>query len=118
MRVEARESFPRLHKIFDDLMLNTACPVLWVASWGKKGPLLVMARHRVDLTIAAGQTKDLNIDFDACASIVSEGKGKGRFRLKPVLHAGEVTLTSTSINGMVIDRATGQPISGGVTVVA
>jgi hypothetical protein len=69
-------------------------------------------------TIAAGQTKDLNLDFDACASIVSEGKGKGRYRLKPVLHAGEVTLTSTSINGRVIDRTTGDPISGGVTVVA
>lgn len=69
-------------------------------------------------TIAAGQTKDLNIDFDACASIVSEGKGKGRYRLKPVLHAGEVALTSTSINGKVIDGATGQSISGGVTVVA
>lgn len=69
-------------------------------------------------TIAAGQTKDLNIDFDACASIVSEGKGKGRYRLKPVLHAGEVTLTSTSINGRVIDAVTGLAISGGATVVA
>lgn len=69
-------------------------------------------------TIAAGQTKGLNIDFDACASIVSEGKGKGRFRLKPVLHAGEVTLTSTSINGRVVDSVTGQPINGGATVVA
>jgi Domain of unknown function (DUF4382)/Carboxypeptidase regulatory-like domain len=69
-------------------------------------------------TIAAGQTKDLNIDFDACASIVSQGKGKGRYRLKPVLHAGEVALTSTSINGKVTDSVTGQPISGGVTIVA
>ena len=69
-------------------------------------------------TVAAGQTKDLNIDVDACASIVSEGKGKGRYRLKPVLHAGEVALTSVSINGNVIDRTTGQPIIGGVTVVA
>jgi hypothetical protein len=69
-------------------------------------------------TVAAGQTKDLNIDVDACASIVSEGKGKGRYRLKPVLHAGEVALTSVSINGKVIDRTTGQPISAGVTVVA
>src|SRR5215469_12416353 len=41
-------------------------------------------------TIAAGQTKDLNINFDACASIVSQGNGQ--YRLKPVLHAGEVTL--------------------------
>jgi hypothetical protein len=28
-------------------------------------------------TIAAGQTEDLNIDFDACASIVSEGAARG-----------------------------------------
>jgi hypothetical protein len=69
-------------------------------------------------TIAAGQTKDLNLDFDACASLVSEGKGKGRYRLKPVLHAGEVALTSDSINGNVIDRATRHPITGGITIVA
>src|SRR5579859_7192707 len=37
---------------------------------------------------------------------------------KPVLHAGEVTLTSSSINGTVVDSAANQPISGGTTVVA
>jgi hypothetical protein len=66
--------------------------------------------------VAAGQTKDLDIDFNACESIVAQGNGQ--FRLKPVLHAGEVALTSTSINGKVVDMATGQPISGGTTVVA
>lgn len=66
--------------------------------------------------IAAGETKDLDIDFNACESIVAEGNG--RFRLKPVLHAGEVTTTSTSINGTVVDSVTNQPISGGTTVVA
>ncbi len=67
-------------------------------------------------TIAAGQTKDLNIDFDACSSIVAEGHG--RYRLKPVMHAGEVALTSTSINGSVVDSATSQPVSGGIAIVA
>jgi hypothetical protein len=38
-------------------------------------------------TLAAGQTKDLNISFDSCGSIVLQGNGL--FRLKPVLHAGE-----------------------------
>lgn len=66
--------------------------------------------------IAAGQTKDLDIDFNACESIVSEGNGQ--FRLKPVLHAGEVSLTSTSINGTIVDSVTGQAITGGTTVVA
>lgn len=66
--------------------------------------------------IAAGETKDLDIDFNACESIIAEGNGQ--FRLKPVLHAGEVTLTSSSINGTVVDSASNQPISGGTTVVA
>jgi Domain of unknown function (DUF4382) len=67
-------------------------------------------------TVAAGQTKDLNIDFNACESIVAQGNGQ--FRLEPVLHGGEVGLTSSSINGKIVDSATSQPISGGTTVVA
>ena len=65
-------------------------------------------------TIGAGQTKDLNIDFDTCASIVQ--LGNGQFRLKPVLHAGEVSTTSTSINGTVVDKTSSKPISGSVLV--
>jgi hypothetical protein len=65
-------------------------------------------------TIAAGETKDLDIDFNTCASIVIEGNGQ--YRLKPVLHAGEVSTTSTSINGKVLDPATGNPVNGEVTV--
>jgi Domain of unknown function (DUF4382)/Carboxypeptidase regulatory-like domain len=66
-------------------------------------------------TIGAGETKDLDIDFNACASIVVDGSGQ--FILKPVLHAGEVGLSS-AINGTVIDNSTGKPILGGTTVVA
>src|SRR5438128_1797672 len=71
-----------------------------------------------NFTVGSGQTKDLNIDFDACASIVVQGGGQ--YRLKPVLHAGEVALqsSSTSISGTVIDAATQQPIVGGNIVVA
>ena len=65
-------------------------------------------------TIAAGQTKDLDIDFNTCASIVREGNGK--YRLKPVLHAGEVSTTSSSINGKVLDQSTGNAVDGSVTV--
>jgi hypothetical protein len=68
-----------------------------------------------NFTIAAGETKDLDIDFNACASIVATGSGK--FMLKPVLHAGEVGLSS-AINGTVIDSSTGKPIAGGTTMVA
>jgi hypothetical protein len=66
-------------------------------------------------TIANGQTKDLDIDFNACASIVDTGGGQ--FILKPVLHAGEVGLSS-AINGSVIDGSTGKAVVGGTTVVA
>jgi hypothetical protein len=68
-----------------------------------------------NFTVAAGQTKDLNIDFNTCASIVTQGNGQ--FRLKPVLHAGEVSTTSTSINGKLVDNQ-GQPIAGGKAIVA
>ncbi|MCU1313627.1 MAG: hypothetical protein JWM54_1384 [Acidobacteriaceae bacterium] len=64
--------------------------------------------------IDAGQTKDLDIDFNTCASIVVEGNGQ--YRLKPVLHAGEVSTTSSSMNGKVLDHATGNPVAGQVVV--
>jgi hypothetical protein len=66
--------------------------------------------------VAAGETKDLDIDFNACASIVTQGNGQ--FRMKPVLHAGEVSLTSSSINGKIVDSVSGQAIVSGNTVVA
>jgi hypothetical protein len=65
-------------------------------------------------SVGAGESKDLDIDFDTCASIVQEGMG--RYRLKPVLHAGEVNATTSSINGTVVDSLTGKPVVGTVTV--
>ncbi len=65
-------------------------------------------------TIGAGETKDLDIDFLTCESIVKEGNGQ--YRLKPVLHAGEVSAVSTSINGTVVDSATGKAVNGTVFV--
>ncbi len=67
-------------------------------------------------TVASGQTKDLNINFDTCASIVVQSASQ--FRLKPVLHAGEVALTSVSINGVLVDKATNAAIVGGKAIVA
>jgi hypothetical protein len=65
--------------------------------------------------VAAGESKDLNLDFNACRSIVTEGSGS--FRLKPVLHAGEVA-QQAAISGTVIDAGTQAAIVGGNTVVA
>ena len=66
------------------------------------------------LTLAAGKTTDLDIDFLTCQSIVHEGNGQ--YRLKPVLHAGEVSTVSASINGTVVDGATSKPVAGMVWV--
>jgi hypothetical protein len=64
--------------------------------------------------VPAGGSEDFNIDFSACQSIVTQGNGM--YRLKPVLHAGEVG-TQSGISGTVIDAATQAPIVGGTTVV-
>jgi hypothetical protein len=66
-------------------------------------------------TVAAGQTKDLDIDFNSCASIVVQGNGQ--YRLKPVLTAGEVG-TNPAINGTLVDSATKLPIPNAVAIVA
>ena len=66
------------------------------------------------LTVAAGKTTDLDIDFLTCQSIVQQGNGQ--YRLKPVLHAGEVSTVSSSINGTVLDGSTGKPVAGAAWV--
>ena len=68
------------------------------------------------ITVKAGQDVDLNIDFNACASIIQQGNGQ--FRLKPVLTAGQVSTNSTGISGQVVDSATMMPIVGGTVLVA
>jgi hypothetical protein len=67
-------------------------------------------------TVPAGGTVDLNIDFDGCASIVITGNGQ--FRLKPVLHAGEVSLNTSSISGKLVDSVTLLAPVGGTAIVA
>ena len=67
------------------------------------------------LNLAAGQSADLNIDFSTCESIVQQGNGK--FRLKPVLHAGEVSLNTNSIGGKVIDAETKAAVANAVVMV-
>ena len=66
------------------------------------------------LQVTAGQSVDLNIDFNACASIVHEGNGK--FRLKPTLTAGQVSANNTGISGKVVDSLSNAPIAGDVQV--
>jgi hypothetical protein len=68
------------------------------------------------ITVKAGQDVDLNIDFNACASIVVHSDGS--FRLKPVLTAEQVGTNSTGISGQVVDSVTMLPIAGGTVLVA
>ena len=60
--------------------------------------------------VAAGQSVDLNIDFNACASILPT------FRLRPTLTAGEVSTNNSGISGQIVDATTKQPIAGPVLV--
>src|SRR5258707_2502294 len=62
------------------------------------------------LQVTAGQSVDLNIDFNACASIVHEGNGK--FRPKPTLTAGQISANNTGISGQVRGSMTKAPIVG------
>ena len=63
------------------------------------------------IVVAAGQDVDLNIDFNACASILRQGNGQ--YRLKPVLTAGQVSTNTTGISGKIVDSLTGPPVVGG-----
>jgi len=66
------------------------------------------------LKVTAGQSVDLNIDFNACISIVREGNGQ--FRLKPTLTAAQVSANNSGIGGQVVDSVTKAPIHGSVQV--
>lgn len=67
------------------------------------------------LNLAAGKTEDLVINFQTCESILTAGNS-GQYLLEPVLNAGQVSTNSSTINGTVVDAATGKPISGNVLV--
>ncbi len=60
--------------------------------------------------VAAGQSVDINVDFNTCSSIVK--MGTGGFRLKPTLTAGQVSPNNTGISGQIVDSVSLQPVSG------
>ena len=68
------------------------------------------------IQLLAGQSADINVDFNACASIVQEGNGQ--VRLVPTLHAGEVSLNSNAISGTVVDSSTTpqKPVQGAIVL--
>jgi hypothetical protein len=66
------------------------------------------------ISVTAGQSVDLNIDFNACASIIQQGNGQ--FRLKPTLTAGQISPNNSGIGGQIVDSSTNAPIAGNVLV--
>ncbi|MGH9481404.1 MAG: DUF4382 domain-containing protein, partial [Terriglobales bacterium] len=114
---------------------STVHPILLdsEATTGIKIPATQIAGGHFRVT--GGHTTDLNLDFNACSSIVEEGNGD--FRLIPVVHAGELVLassptpppppdpnpnpgpgTGTVISGTVVDQVTGAALVGGNVIVA
>jgi hypothetical protein len=60
-----------------------------------------------EFDVAAGQTADLVLDFDACKSVVTQGKG--RYLLKPVVKV--VPALATGISGYVATTLLGSHVS-------
>jgi hypothetical protein len=62
------------------------------------------------ITLTAGQSADISIDFKTCESILQQGNGQ--YRLKPTLRAGVVSLETNSLAGKVVDSVSNNPIEG------
>ena len=67
------------------------------------------------LTIEPGQGVDLDIDLDACRDIIAHGGPTSTYKLKPVVHAGALTLDSLIAGDVVVGSANG---SGNVVAAA
>lgn len=66
------------------------------------------------IQLETGQNADINIEFNACNSVVRQGSDQ--FRLLPTLHAGEVSV-GDEIIGRVVDMSTGDPLAADATVI-
>jgi Domain of unknown function (DUF4382) len=60
------------------------------------------------IRLESGKSADINIDFNACKSIVTQGNG--RLRLKPTLTAGQVSVAD-SISGRVVPNPPYPPLT-------
>lgn len=66
-------------------------------------------------TVASGQTTNVNLNFNACASVVADSSNQ--FRLKPVVRVDTIAST-LNITGRVVDSVTQGTIFGGKVIVA
>ena len=69
-----------------------------------------------NFTAAASQPQTLNLNFDACASIVA--LGNNQFRLRPVIFAGDAGSAAASITGQLVDSVSLQAVPSGQFTVA
>lgn len=63
------------------------------------------------IDVAAGKSVDINVDFNACRSVLQEGNGQ--FRLKPTLVGYVVSQNNTGISGQIVQ---GTVVSNALTV--
>jgi len=68
------------------------------------------------IKLAAGQSVDIAIDFNACTSVVQAGKS-GKFLLKPTLRASEVGTSPLIAGTVVLATASGGTVVHGATTV-
>ncbi len=66
------------------------------------------------VSLQANQSADIDINFMACESLVMQGNGG--VRLKPVLHAGEVALNTSTLAGKAVDSVSSSPIPNAIVL--
>jgi hypothetical protein len=66
------------------------------------------------INLEEGQAADINLDFDACASILRQGNHE--YRMKPTVRAGVVSVANNGISGTVVDAANSSAPVGGAIV--
>ncbi|HTU51752.1 MAG TPA: DUF4382 domain-containing protein [Acidobacteriaceae bacterium] len=91
-----------------DLVLPTA------ASQG----IELMGNSIINGSIAfnAGDNPYIDLNIDVCSSILAAANGE--YELNPIIHAGLIPSSGSTISGTVVSSKTGQPLSGGSVVVA
>ncbi len=76
------------------------------------------ASHIINGSIAfnAGDQPYIDLNIDVCSSILATADGQYEFN--PIVHAGLIPSTGSTISGTVVSSKTGKPLSGGNVVVA
>lgn len=76
------------------------------------------ANHIINGSIAfnAGDQPYIDLNIDVCSSILATADGQ--YELNPIIHAGLIPSTGSTISGTIVSSKTGQPLTGGNVVVA